>query len=71
MKIYKHDNDYTIYQGAIMKERKKCCICGKDFDGWGNNAEPLAYGLCCDECNNSKVLAARLVQYYKGNKEVK
>ena len=33
MKIYKQDNDYTIYQGAIMKERKKCCICGKDFDG--------------------------------------
>lgn len=71
MKIYKQDNDYTIYQGAIMEERKKCCICGKEFDGFGNNAEPLAHGLCCDECNNTKVLPARFVQYYKSKMEVK
>lgn len=71
MKIYKQDNDYTIYQGAIMKERKKCCICEKDFDGWGNNAWPIKDGICCDECNNTKVLPARFVQYYKSKKEVK
>lgn len=34
-----------------MEETKKCCICGKEIKGYGNNAEPLAKGICCDECN--------------------
>lgn len=42
-----------------MKEVNKCCICGKEINGYGNNAEPLAHGICCDGCN-SKVLAARI-----------
>lgn len=28
-----------------------CAICKKKFIGFGNNAEPLARGRCCDECN--------------------
>ena len=36
---------------------KKCCICGKEFDGWGNNAYPLADGICCDECNKQVIIA--------------
>lgn len=30
----------------------KCCICGKDIIGYGNNPYPITdEGLCCDECN--------------------
>lgn len=44
---------------------KKCCICGKDIQGWGNNALPVKDGICCDECNEKKVIPARIVQLYK------
>ena len=38
----------------------KCCsICGKEYEGFGNNAQPLADGDCCDNCNN-KVIRERL-----------
>ena len=50
-------------QGAAIKEaykKHKCVICGHDFEGFGNNAYPVADGVCCDECNNEKVIPARL-----------
>lgn len=37
-----------------------CSICGKEYEGYGNNAEPINDGRCCDECNLSKVIPARL-----------
>ena len=37
-----------------------CSICGIEYDGYGNNAEPINDGRCCDECNLSKVIPARL-----------
>jgi hypothetical protein len=44
-----------------MNKEKTCCICGKKFTGWGNDPCPVKQeGVCCDECNNSVVLAARL-----------
>ena len=50
-------------------EEKICCICGKKFIGWGNNPEPVKHeGVCCDECNNSVVLSARLIQF---NQEIR
>lgn len=42
-----------------------CCLCGKEFIGWGNNPYPLAEGeddRCCDECNYTKVIPARLAR---------
>jgi hypothetical protein len=45
------------------EETKKhtCCICGKEFEGWGNNPWPIKQdGECCDECNQNKVIPARL-----------
>ena len=43
-------------------EEKICCICGKKFTGWGNDPWPVKMeGECCDDCNNSQVLAARLM----------
>lgn len=38
----------------------KCCICGKEIEGYGNNAQPVADGQCCDECNMDKVIPARI-----------
>lgn len=38
----------------------KCCICGKEFEGWGNNANPVKDGTCCDDCNDNVVLPVRI-----------
>lgn len=43
-----------------MGDLQKCCICGKEFKGYGNNPEPYAIeGRCCDKCNIEKVIPAR------------
>ena len=50
-------------QGKPIQEalaHHKCIICGNEFDGYGNNAEPVAHGICCDKCNQEKVIPARL-----------
>lgn len=40
----------------------KCVVCGKEFEGFGNNPYPLAdKGECCDNCN-TKVIIARIKQ---------
>ena len=38
----------------------KCILCNKEYNGYGNNAEPLKEGLCCNECNVTKVIPERL-----------
>jgi len=43
----------------------KCSICKKDYDGWGNNAEPVNSGRCCDGCNWTQVIPARLMNFAK------
>ena len=43
-----------------MKNKKVCCICGKEFEGHGNNPHPIkSEGVCCDECNK-KVIIQRI-----------
>ena len=39
-----------------------CCLCEtKFFNSYGNNPAPLKNtGECCDECNKTKVIPARL-----------
>jgi hypothetical protein len=40
---------------------KDCVLCGGRFSEWGNNPAPLALqGACCDHCNRTKVIPARL-----------
>lgn len=44
-------------------EEIKCCICGKTFKGYGNNTWPVVTdenARCCDDCNYSEVIPARL-----------
>ena len=42
-----------------MDKVKKCCFCKKEIKGYGNNAEPLKKGYCCDECNIKLVIPTR------------
>lgn len=38
-----------------------CCICGKEFEGYGNNPYPIKNeGRCCEECNSQIVIPERL-----------
>lgn len=49
------------------KEKLVCSICGKEIEGFGNNAEPINHGKCCDECNATVVIPARLQEIMKNN----
>jgi len=42
-----------------MMERN-CNICKENYIGYGNNAQPVSDGRCCDKCNFSIVIPARL-----------
>ena len=45
----------------VRTDKKTCCICGKEFYGYGNNPEPVKwYGYCCDDCNEKIVIPERL-----------
>jgi len=37
----------------------RCVLCKENFEGYGNNADPIAKGLCCNRCN-IKVITVRL-----------
>lgn len=44
---------------------QKCCICGYEFYGFGNNPWPVVndeYARCCDNCNARVVIPARLAK---------
>ena len=43
-----------------MDNKKICCICNKEFTGFGNNAQPYKEGTCCDKCNIEYVIPKRL-----------
>ena len=58
-------------KGENNMELKKCCICGKKFDGWGNNPYPAREkGECCDKCNWEIVIPMRML-LYKGQRKEK
>lgn len=40
--------------------KQRCIICGKEFYGSGNNADPVSIeGRCCDKCSTNIVAPAR------------
>jgi hypothetical protein len=66
--FYVDFDDVNAY-GIKLKEGKEaeytCCICGEDFEGYGNNPEPYMSadkGKCCDSCNLHFVVPMRLEQ---------
>ena len=49
-----------------------CCICGERYTGWGNSPWPVntdENARCCDACNNSVVVPARIAQMYRKEKK--
>lgn len=48
-----------------MKMTYVCSICGKMCEGYPNNADPVTDGICCDDCNFSKVIPARIERMNK------
>lgn len=66
-------DDVNVY-GIKLKEGKEaeytCCICGDDFEGYGNNPAPYKEsGKCCDACNRKFVIPARLSQLQSDDEE--
>jgi len=51
-----------------MEKKLKCCLCGGDAGKYGNNAEPVKSGRCCDVCNSVVVIPARLYAILGGAK---
>ena len=49
----------------MTQEKFKCSICGNQSEGWGHNPDPVKDlekdGPCCDACNHSVVVVARLM----------
>ncbi len=45
---------------AKTKTKNKCCLCLDDYGKYGNNAQPVKDGRCCDKCNNEKVMPERI-----------
>ena len=46
-----------------MNDVFKCCFCGKVVKGFGNNPYPANKddnAMCCDDCNSSIVIPARI-----------
>lgn len=45
-------------------KNKKCSICGKPLENkFGNNAEPINEGRCCDVCNMMVVVPERISRF--------
>lgn len=45
----------------MAKEKQICCICGKEFEGWGCDPWPIKEdGECCAVCNMTKVVPERI-----------
>jgi len=47
------EEPYTCQHSYVIQSDNgpNCCICGEKYSGFGNNAEPVYYGQCCDHCN--------------------
>lgn len=57
----------------MKNKTKKCCICGDDFVGWGNNPWPVVErknAVCCYDCNFNVVIPSRIMLMYGTKKEV-
>ena len=55
------DNGYELVNTPVEESKKDVCvICGKEIEGYGNNAAPVKDGRCCDDCHYNVVVPARL-----------
>lgn len=60
---------------ATEEKTHVCSICQSEFGdtgfghGFGNNAQPINDGRCCDRCNAGIVIPARLNQIVRTTKK--
>lgn len=55
------NKDLTTEDGQHVYE---CCLCHRIVIGHGNNPYPIMKnGSCCDDCNSSIVIPARIMSY--------
>jgi len=54
--------DFDCGCGSFAAEGDSgCCICGADYGRYGHNPDPIkSSGRCCDTCNATVVIPARL-----------
>jgi hypothetical protein len=45
-----------------------CSICRNIYTGYGNNAQPINDGRCCDDCNSVVVIPTRIRRMYNSTK---
>lgn len=69
-------SDDTIINIALQKEvafleGHLCSICKNAYVGFGNNAEPINEGRCCDKCDERIVIPIRLLNAMKGGSKRK
>lgn len=46
---------------------KKCCICERKLNSYGNNAYPIKEGMCCNNCKIRFVVPARMFLHMTNN----
>lgn len=51
--------------------KNTCSICGMEYQGYGNNAQPVNNGRCCNICNFLVVIPARLDEIRNMNRKKK
>ena len=61
-------SQHTTWSLLLTKKREElanaCCFCEGDVGEYGgNNPTPLAGDKCCDSCNKSKVIPARMALF--------
>lgn len=54
-------NQFPEYaENTRLKKAKVCAVCGEDYYGYGNDAFPIVDGCCCNRCNATYVVPARM-----------
>ena len=55
-------------EGTRNMDSDLCVLCSKEIIGYGNNAQPLKDGRCCDDCNHIAVVVRLLDSYVQQRK---
>lgn len=59
--VFESINAFGVKLTEGTEAEYTCCICGEEFEGYGNNPSPVKEtGKCCDACNRKFVIPARL-----------
>jgi len=50
------------------EEITRCSICSAEYNNYGNNAQPVNEGRCCDKCNSEVVVLKRIENILNNDK---